>query len=315
MRDSAGNFLPAMESICGEHLSLHDDEVLLIVADPSRKALAGKMARAAETAGYGCNLIVIGEVVRAGQAPAGFTEELLAGFPAALLVTGKSLSHTDERRKACREQNTRIASMPGLTDDILLHLFRPGSADVVRRRTVEMVERVKDSRRVRVRGPAGTRMELSVQDRKLYLDTGLYRRPGDFGNLPAGEVAWSPVPGSASGRIVVDVAFAGLRGVNGLKLTIEDGAIVDAEGAKARELMQVLAGKPERVLGEFGIGTNPLARPGAVTLEAEKAVGTVHFGFGDSRSFGGTNQASGHWDCVVRADSLDIDSRAVELAP
>jgi leucyl aminopeptidase (aminopeptidase T) len=271
------------------------------------------MEQAARQAGFECGLIVVGEIESPAQSPPGFTTELLADVPAALLVTGKSLSHTDERRAACREHGTRIASMPGLTEDILLRLFKPGSADRVRRATVELAEMLEDVRRVKIETEAGTQLSLSVAGRRLYLDTGMYRRPGDFGNLPAGEVAWGPVEGSAQGRIVADVAFAGIGAVEELVLVIEDGRVVDTDGDYAGEVLRLLKGEPERLLGEFGAGSNPLARPGAITLEAEKCAGTVHFGFGENRSFGGSNRASGHWDCVVKCDRLDVDGRVVEL--
>jgi leucyl aminopeptidase (aminopeptidase T) len=271
------------------------------------------METAAREAGFNCELIVVGEVKAASQAPQGFTTELLAAVPVALLVTGKSLSHTEQRRTACYEHNTRIASMPGATEDMLLRLFKPGTADKVRMATLELAEKLEDSRQIRIEGPSGTALSLSVAGRTLHLDTGLYRRPGDFGNLPAGEVAWSPLEGSAKGRIVADVAFAGIGKVEELILKIDDGMITGADGDVAEQVMELLAGEPERVLGEFGIGSNYLARPCEITLEAEKSVGTVHFGFGDSRSFGGKNRAAGHWDCVVRCGSLKVDGRVVEL--
>ncbi len=311
----ASRFAIAMEAICRDHMGQRPGETLLVVADRSRAGLAAAMARGAEAAGFDCSLALVDEVLRAGQAPRGYSEELLRMVPAALLVTGRSLSHTEVRRRVCRVHGTRIASLPGLTEDMLVRLFAPGSADTVAGRTTELARQVDGASSVRLEGPAGTELELSVQGRKLYLDTGLYHAPGNFGNLPAGEVAWSPLPGSARGRIVADVAFAGLGAVKDMELIIRGGRLAEARGPRSDELLELLCDQPERVLGEFGIGCNGLARPCAITLEAEKAVGTVHFGFGDNRSFGGDNTASGHWDCVVRCSRLEIDNRVVELAP
>ncbi len=305
----------SMEAICRDHMALQPKENLLIVSDSPLAELGAAMAGGAEAAGFNCSLVVLEEVVRAGQAPPQFNEELLSVVPAALLVTGRSLSHTEARRRACYDHGTRIASLPGLTEEMLARLFIPGSAHTVAARTEELARELEGACSVNLEGPAGTDLSLSVEERRLYLDTGLYHDPGNFGNLPAGEVAWSPVAGSAKGRIVADIAFAGLGAVDGLELIIKEGRLAEARGPRADELLELLAGEPERVLGEFGIGSNALARPCAITLEAEKAAGTVHFGFGDNRSFGGDNIASGHWDCVVRCSSLKIDNRVVELAP
>lgn len=311
----ASRFATAMAVICRDHIALSPRETLLVVADSSRAGLAAAMVEGALAAGFGCSLALVDEVLRAAQAPRGFSEQLLKTAPAALLVTGKSLSHTEVRRRACRVHGTRIASLPDFSEDMLFRLFTPASAGSVAGRTTELAREVEGACSVRLEGPAGTELELCVKGRKLYLDTGLYHAPGNFGNLPAGEVAWSPVPGSAQGRIVADIAFAGLGAVMGLELIIRDGRLAEARGPLSGELLELLGGEPERVLGEFGIGCNALARPCAITLEAEKAAGTVHFGFGDNRSFGGDNSASGHWDCVVGCSRLQIDNRVVELAP
>lgn len=303
----------ALHMICSDHFALRPGELLLVAADPPCLELGKKLVASARKIGHSCELLEIGLVEAPGKAPAGFTSEALSRGAAALLVSSKSLSHTEARRKACHENGVRIASMPGITEEMLSRLFAPGSAELVDRSTRVLAGRLAGAAKITLKCAGGTELRLSVRGRRLYLDDGLYREPGRFGNLPAGEVSWSPVPGSTEGRIVVDVAFAGLGAVEGLVLEIRRGKIAGAGGAKSRRLLEMLSGPAERMLGEFGIGTNPLARPGAVTLEAEKATGTVHFGFGDNRSFGGENVAAGHWDAVVSCEELEVDGVTVEL--
>jgi len=304
----------ALEIICRDNLGLSPGESLLIVADPPLERLAARMAEFAREVGLSCELLEVGRVERAGLAPRGFTTETLAKAEAVLLVTSKSLSHTEQRRKACTDYGVRIASMPGVTEDMLCRLFRPGALRLVQQRTLAMAARLEGVKRVRLRTERGTELELSLEGRKIYTDTGVYHRPGSFGNLPAGEVSASPVPRTLSGRLVVDVAFAGLGKVDGLVLEIEKGGLVSARGEKSREVMKLLSGAAERLAGEFGIGTNPLARACPPTLEAEKALGTVHFGFGDNRSFGGENAASGHWDAVAHCERIEVDGELLELS-
>ena len=123
----------------------------------------------------------------------------------------------------------------------------------------------------------------------------------------------APVEGTARGRVVVDVAFAGVGAVERLELTIENGSLNSASGSRAKRVLALIAGPAARLLAEFGIGTNSMAQPGANTLEAEKAVGTVHFGFGDNRSFGGSNAAAGHWDAVLRCRQIELDGQPLAL--
>ena len=304
-------FSRAMRTICAEHLGLSGRESLIIVADPPLLSLADCMARAAEDIGQACELVEIGEVEKPGKSPPGFTAALLARGAAALMVTSKSLSHTAERRTACRKYGVRVASMPGLTEDMILRLFRPGSAALVSKRTLEMAAKLEGAGIVRVCSRKGTELELSLDGRKILKDNGLYHEPGSFGNLPAGEVCASPVAGSVRGTLAVDVAFAGLGRVEGLVLEIGRGILTKARGPESERIFELLAGNAERVAGEFGIGTNPLAKPGPVTLEAEKAVGTVHLGFGDNLSFRGKNRASGHWDAVASYEQIEVDGKTL----
>jgi len=304
----------ALQAICTENLGLSPDEVLLVVADPPLYKLAGRMVDTVRKLGFACELLQVGPVEKAGAAPEEFSPEILTRYPAALLVTSRSLSHTETRRQACHADSVRIASMPGVTEDILLRLFTPGAAEEISRSTRMLAERLKSTGNVSIRTEHGTNLELSLKGRKIYLDTGLYRDPGAFGNLPAGEVSAAPVAGSARGEVVVDVAFAGMGAVENLYLEIDNGRLVAAHGPLSRDLLDLLSGPAERVLGEFGIGTNRLANPGAITLEAEKARGTVHFGFGDNRSFGGENLAGGHWDAVIHCSGIEVDGKVLELS-
>ena len=307
--------LPAMMTICGEHLGLARGEHLLLVADPPKRRLAGEMTDAARELGFSAGLLRIGPIEKTGCAPPEFTTKALTMCAAALLVTSRSLSHTEQRRAACHEKGVRIASMPGLSPEMLCRLFKPGKPKEVAERTLALAARLEDVCRIRVRNRQGTDFDLELTGRKIYTDTGLYHHPGSFGNLPAGEVCAAPAASTLEGRAVVDVAFAGLGAVQSLILELHQGRLKNARGTDAQRLLSLLD-KPEfRVVGEFGIGTNPLARPCEITLEAEKAIGTVHLGFGDNRSFGGDNAAAGHWDAVLRCDSLELDGSRLDLLP
>jgi len=303
----------AVGVICRDCLGLRSAETLLLVADPFGLETAEVILQYAQAGGFRCRLAPIPLVERAGQAPAGFGRELLASAEAVLLLTWRSLSHTEARRQACRQDQVRIASLPGFRLEMLGRLFPPGSAGEVAAETEKAAALLAGADRVRVCTEAGTDITFSLAGRRIYLDTGLYREPGRFGNLPAGEIAAAPVEGSAEGVLAVDVAFAGLGELEGLRLYLEGGSLRAAEGPGAQEVLKLLDGPAERVSAEFGIGTNRLARTGALTLEAEKACGTVHFAFGDSRSFGGGNAASGHWDAVLRCGWIEVDRRRVEL--
>jgi leucyl aminopeptidase (aminopeptidase T) len=66
-------------------------------------------------------------------------------------------------------------------------------------------------------------------------------------------------------------------------------------------------GEWARVIGEFGIGTNPKARLLGNIMTDEKVLGTVHIALGRNEMWGGNNAAPTHLDGVIRQPTVRID--------
>ncbi len=56
---------------------------------------------------------------------------------------------------------------------------------------------------------------------------------------------------------------------------------------------------------------NPACELTGRMLEDEGCYGTIHFGFGDDRGFGGTTSCPLHLDLVFRAPTLTIDGNVI----
>jgi leucyl aminopeptidase (aminopeptidase T) len=90
--------------------------------------------------------------------------------------------------------------------------------------------------------------------------------------------------------------------------------VVEISGGEEAERLRLALsnlGVEARMLGEFGIGTNPGARVSGVVLEDEKAFGTVHFALGSNFDFGGTIKAPVHIDLVVLKPTVYVDGRVI----
>jgi len=126
------------------------------------------------------------------------------------------------------------------------------------------------------------------------------------GNLPAGEIFTAPVEESFSGKIVISLIDDKLgHGV----MEFEQGRLVEYEGDGISEILAHIGDdETGRIIGEFGIGTNPGAKICPNMLEAEKAFGTVHFAIGDSYGLG-TNASPHHYDALVDRISLRVKDR------
>jgi leucyl aminopeptidase (aminopeptidase T) len=66
-------------------------------------------------------------------------------------------------------------------------------------------------------------------------------------------------------------------------------------------------GKCARTICEFGVGMNPMSKVIGNILEDQKAMGTVHFGFGDNSTFGGEVKCDIHVDGMVLQPDVVID--------
>jgi len=164
---------------------------------------------------------------------------------------------------------------------------------------------------VRITNGEGTDITMSLAGRTGNPDTGVYRNPGDFGNLPAGEAYIAPLEGTANGVFVVDGAMAG-AGYLGerIKIHVRDGYATDIEGGAAaialREMIDPL-GRPARNIAELGIGTNERAMITGTVLEDEKVMGTIHIALGDNSHMGGTVAVPSHLDGIVLAPTVVVD--------
>jgi leucyl aminopeptidase (aminopeptidase T) len=209
-----------------------------------------------------------------------------------------------------QETGTRVAFGAEIDQAILDHEM---SADyeAVRELSAAMAARLAGQRQLRVTTPGGTDCTFDVEGRSWLIDDGRLTAPGDFGNLPAGEIYIAPVHTGAEGVCVIDRSIA-VRGLGLLRepirMTYRAGRIVEIEGgADAERVRQVIAeaGAGGDVIAELGIGTNAQARLTGSIITDEKVLGTAHVAFGDNRgSYGGDNASTIHVDGVMADASV-----------
>jgi len=216
-----------------------------------------------------------------------------------IALSNYSTSHTRFRDFLTRLCETRYASMP-LFDVSMLE----GAMDVdwkkLEKRTKAIARLVKRGSVVTIRSPNGTDITLSKRGRRTLADTGNLRKPGSFGNLPAGEVFFAPLEGTAEGRLVLE--WAPTRRLSSpVTLVVKNGRVEAIEGRE--DFVKVLEDKlSERMengnIAEVGIGTNERATRPDNILESEKILGTVHVALGDNSAFGGDTKTPFHQDFV-----------------
>jgi leucyl aminopeptidase (aminopeptidase T) len=211
-----------------------------------------------------------------------------------------------------------VASLPGITVSLMTDGSMTVDYERLSARSWALNQLLETAHQAEVTTPAGTRLALSLAGREPQTppDDGLYRQPGAFGNLPAGEAYIAPVEGSADGIVVVDGSMAPLGLVQTpIRLTVRQGRVVQISGGAQATRLEELLGDINHagawMVGELGIGTNDHARLTGNVLEDEKVMGTVHVGLGRNVDFGGTVDSPAQHDGVLRAPTLILDGQTV----
>jgi leucyl aminopeptidase (aminopeptidase T) len=208
----------------------------------------------------------------------------------------------------------------GATDDILARCVAIDYGPVADN-AASILKALDNASEIQMTTPAGTDVTLSVRDREAYAEDGNNRLPGEWSDLPAGEIRISPVVGSVNGTIAfdgtMDLVAAAIIPERPVALTIADGFVTRVEGGKEAAMLQdvirqgeELARKKDlpvyernaRLIGELGLGTNPAARITGNLIEDEKVCGTAHFAVG--YNYDNDGEAFIHQDCLVLRPSI-----------
>ncbi|MFC6649871.1 aminopeptidase [Paenibacillus rhizoplanae] len=294
-------------------LGLASGELLAVVADDDKRDLAESVYEAGKRLGAESMLLVMQPRSRSGEEPPAPVAEAMAKADVAVCITTHSMTHTAARKQAAAA-GTRVATMPGITDDMFSHGAITADYGQVKALTEQVAALLSAGNRVRVE-KEGLVLSFSIDGRDGILSTGLYLNPGESGNLPSGEAYIAPLEGTATGQIKVDGSVAGIGALDSpMVLTVEQGRLIHAGGEHGGKLLDMLGDGDGRLLGEFGIGTNNKARITGVVLEDEKVYGTIHVAFGSNNTFGGVVAAGVHIDAVVMKPDVYIDDKLIMQA-
>jgi leucyl aminopeptidase (aminopeptidase T) len=306
----------AVSAVIRDCLGVGEGEEVLVVANPATIGLGERLRGEAGRVGADAVLALITERVQSGTEPPRSVAAGMAAADVVLCPTVQSLSHT-AARKAATEAGARIATLPGVTEEMLARVM---SADMegLRRRGRAIAAMLTAGGEARITCANGSDLRLGLGDREAIADAGDLSAPGAFGNLPCGEGFIAPIEGTAAGTLVVDGTIASIGRVSEpVELTVEAGHLIGATGADGERLLELLrthGGEQGTNVAELGIGTNEKALLTGELLEDEKILGTCHVAFGASAAIGGTVQAPVHLDCVVLKPGVAVDGEPLVRA-
>ncbi|MDP8215861.1 MAG: aminopeptidase [Candidatus Kaelpia imicola] len=301
-----------LKNVLFNSMGLKRGENLLFITDRLLYPIAELFYSNSLKLGSESLLVKIPDMEIDGQEPSSVVAKILKTADVALLMTSKSLSHTRARKEASKS-GVRIASMPGISYEVVMRSLNLDYREI--KRSVKRVsDRLSKARRARVLTSKGTDISFSIESRVGLGDYGIYKKKGDFGNLPAGEAFIAPLESSANGIVVFDGSIAGFGKLSkDIKVWIERGKLVKSKPGKFMNSISSFGDKALN-LAEFGIGLNPKAKVTGNVLEDEKTLNTAHFAFGTNKSFGGRVNAGIHIDAVFFDPQIYLDSKRLNIS-
>lgn len=306
-------------SVIRDSMGVKPGESVLVVSDNLRKDLGIPIYEAA--LGSGAEAVYMEMKPRSvhGEEPPRVVADAMYDADVIVAVTRASLTHTRAKIEAV-EHGARIATMPfgARGTDFVTRIFTTGGMTVDFKRMDanihRLAERLHGTREARIVTKKGTDITIEYENREFREDSGIAHDPGDFTNLPAGEIYVAPV--KADGVIVVDVTMGRIgRLQSPLTIEVRGCVATSIEGERADEIKKILAPYGPRAmnLAEFGIGMNPNARVCGLLLEDEKVAGTVHFALGSNAGFGGNVNVNVHMDGVIADPTIIVDGNRLPI--
>jgi len=302
----------AVSAVVNDCLGVREGEEVLVIANPATIGLGERLRGEAGRAGADAVLALMAERASHAGEPPGPIAAAMRAADVVLAPTVQSLSHTASR-KAASEAGARIATLPGVSEEMLARLMSADMAEL-RRRGHAIAAALDAGSEARLTCSNGSDLRLGLQGRTAIPDAGELTGPAAFGNLPCGEGFISPDDRACEGTIVIDGTIAGVGiPAEPVRMTVEAGRLVATTGPEGEAFLDLLRphGEEATTIAELGIGTNEKAELTGNVLEDEKLLGTAHVAFGASQGIGGRIQVPVHLDCVVMRPVVSIDGTEI----
>jgi len=299
------------EIALGECLNLSRNEQLLILCDPPCYTIGSAFRDIGVKRCKEAVMVQISPRKEHGNEPPMPVDQWLSQFDVAVLPTSKSLTNTRARMAACRK-GTRIASLPGITEEVFIRTMKTDWKRLGRY-TRSIAARLSSVKKIQITSEAGTDLVFETGGRHAKADDGAITSKGASGNLPAGKACLAPLEGTAEGKIVFEGSFSLIGPLNKpFALQVKSGKICRVFEHECSNYLRRIFNKyggDARTIAEFGIGTLDTATVSGNILEDEKAKGTAHVALGDNISIGGNVNVPIHLGGRILGPTVRLDGR------
>ena len=221
------------------------------------------------------------------------------------------------------EPSAAHAKELGVSESELTKLFWDGvTADytAVAEKCKALQDTLSKANEVRITGNNGTDLKLKVKGRKVFASDGVISDaeikaggPNVQVWLPAGEVYFVPVAGSAEGKIVDDRFMFEGKEITGLSMDVKAGKSTSVNAKTGWEAIKPnydAAGPGKTEIGAIDIGCNPAVKASG-KLETWMSAGTVTVIVGGNLFAGGNNKEPFGLPLNLPNATVTVDGKAV----
>jgi leucyl aminopeptidase (aminopeptidase T) len=305
------------------------EDVLIVTTPEGYGLLTQAFAAAARDVGAGNVMVAIYAQPPTLTSPQGLIE---AAKKAKVLFTVNFPSWTPMAHEAIKA-GARLVTIGGPSEQFYQGAVE-ANYDEVYKVTKQLADILSKGKQAQVKTTLGTDLKFKI-GRKCMVVAGIACEENgwDTGGAIDGEAMLAPMEGTAEGTLVIDVSIlcydeygTNIIGLvkDPVKLTFKQGNLTDINGgteakvlADVLERLEAKGDKGAKLLGEFGVGTNPKARF-VGTHQDKKRLGTAHFALGDNKTFGGGDPRYAgkvasdiHYDMTVKNVEIIIDGKTI----
>jgi aminopeptidase len=264
-------------------------------------------------------------------------EDVLAGVsPARLAATGKTFEPVGDLylKRNVRQVSVGNALYPtdwrakrfGMTQDELAKTFW-AAVNTDYSALQASGEKVKSSlaagKELHITNPNGTDLKVRTEGRLFFVSDGIISAedvkkggPAVLVYLPAGEVYCAPVPGTATGKVVVSRDFYNGKEITNLTLTFAAGKLTSLTGSGPGfadlKAQYDASGDGKDVFGFVDFGINPnFSVPAASKLGNWIQSGMITVGVGNNTWAGGDNKVSNEIVNYLPGSTVTLDGKTV----
>ena len=309
----SGQFIAGCNAIINSCAYVRSGEKVLVISNESTNSIGMFLQKeAGKITDYSKHVSIPLSSIH-GQEPPPDIAQLMIDSEVIICVTKKSMAHTNACVNAL-ENGARYLSLPDYSQPVVESpalLYDFSEADEVSK---DIAEKLTKGKILRITSQAGTDLLCNIDGRIGNPAPGFCNLPGSIASPPDAEANIALVENMSNGILVVDGSIP-CNEIGLLKspqeYVIKNGKVEKISGDKSEILNNIfdhLNNPATRVVAEFGIGLNPLAKLKGFMLEDEGALGTIHIGIGANIVLGGVNSVPFHLDHIIINPNVYIDS-------